>query len=146
MDNLLSSDYELALWSLIARTRHTLLTTRQRELAANNITPGQAFIIDIVHRLGNEATVKAIATHAFRENHSISEQANRIEQKGLLKKIRDVPGSTVVRFELTEKGREAHELIKRRHSIHDIVSVLSAEEYQTMIECLTKLINKAHSM
>jgi DNA-binding MarR family transcriptional regulator len=66
----------------------------------------------------------------------------RMEKKGLVKKIREVPGSTLLKFELTEKGLTALKNDKMKVE-KAIMSILSEEEYQQLMPILKKILNEA---
>ncbi|MFC1933125.1 MarR family winged helix-turn-helix transcriptional regulator [Chloroflexota bacterium] len=143
MEETISTDQEFNLWILLAETRHTMFKVRKKELAFSGILPRQAHVLRIIHEFGDKVTLKEISKHISREVHSISEQTSRMEKKGLLKKNRELPGTTFTRFEITEKGLEALDLVIKRASIHTIISVLSEEERQQLRLCLEKLLSKA---
>jgi DNA-binding MarR family transcriptional regulator len=65
-----------------------------------------------------------------------------MEKKGLVKKIREVPGSTLLRFELTKTGINS---LKNDKMIVEksIMSILSEEEYRQLIPILKKILSEA---
>ena len=60
-----------------------------------------------------------------------------------MKKIRDSPKSTKIRFELTEKGLNIYKDIKKIKSTRLIMSALSDKELQQLISLLEKIIRRA---
>ena len=100
----------------------------------------------MIHHLGEKATVREIARNLSRESNSISEQISRMEKKGLLKKIRDVPGTIITKSELTESGFKALDFARKRESLNDIMSVLSDDELKQFELCLHKILSKAREM
>jgi DNA-binding MarR family transcriptional regulator len=67
-------------------------------------------------------------------------------KEGLLKKIRETPKSTLLSFELTEKGFDAFNFSNDRiKADREIMSVLSEEERQQLISMLNKIITKAET-
>ena len=143
MKEIESIEKDMYLWTLVARVRHQMLRARQKELAPYNITPRQAHVLRVIHDLGNRATLKDVSTYVFREIHSISAQTSRMEKKGFIKKIRDKPGTTTTRFELTEKGLEVYKSSMKRDSIRIIMSALSEEEREGLSLYLDKILAKS---
>jgi DNA-binding MarR family transcriptional regulator len=66
-----------------------------------------------------------------------------LEKDGLVKKIREVPKSRLLRFELTEKGLDIYNKSKNRKVDKAIMSTLSKEEREQLISLLKKIISKA---
>jgi len=53
---------------------------------------------------GDRANLNELAERTERNLNTLSINVTKMEQAGLVKKIRDTPKSTKLRFELTEKG------------------------------------------
>jgi len=70
-------------------------------------------------------------------------QIMRMEKDGLVRKSRETPKSTLVSFELTEKGRQVCKDIYVVVSDKVIISVLSEEERRQMISMLNRIIATA---
>jgi DNA-binding MarR family transcriptional regulator len=67
----------------------------------------------------------------------------RMERDGIVKKVRETPKSTLISFELTAKGIETYNYVKKMKTIKHIMSVLSEEERQELISTLQKIIIEA---
>jgi DNA-binding MarR family transcriptional regulator len=146
MQEFMPSEEDLDLWLLLANTRHAMLRARQKELALYDISVRQAYVLRVIHDLGDKATLRDVSKHVFRAVNSISTQITGMEKKGLLKKIRDIPGTNKLRFEITDKGLRVYELITKRASIYAIMSVLSEEERQELRFYLDRLLSKSQEM
>ncbi|MDD5435695.1 MAG: MarR family transcriptional regulator [Nitrospira sp.] len=136
-------DADLELWLLIAFTRHAMEQSSAAEFSPYNVTPGQANVLRIIYELGSEATFTEIAKRTNRAIHTISARTIRMEQKGLVKKIRSVPGSTLMNFELTPEGLEVYKQTNKRESMKKILAVLSDKEREQLTHSLKKLFNEA---
>jgi DNA-binding MarR family transcriptional regulator len=66
-----------------------------------------------------------------------------MEKDGLVKKIREVPKSNQLSFELTEKGLDAFHKSKDWKTDKAIMSALSKEEIDLFMALLKKIIKKA---
>ena len=143
MDEITAKDSSLYARLLLGRARHLMVKARQKELAPCHISPRQANVLFVLYNLGHKATLSELAKHTDREKNTLSIQMTRMERDGIVKKFRETPKSTLISFELTEKGIEIYEFAKQSKSIKEIMSVLSEEDRQILIALLKKIIKKA---
>ena len=143
MDEITAKDSSLYARLLLGRARHLMVKARQKELTPYHISPRQANVLFILYNLGHKATLSELAKHTDRENNTLSIQMTRMERDGIVKKVRETPKSTLISFELTEKGIDTYNFVKISKTIKDIMSVLSEEERQMLIAILKKIIKKA---
>ena len=143
MDEITASNSSLYARLLLGRARHLMVKARQKELNPYHISPQQANVLYILCNLGHKATLSELAKHTDRENNTLSTQMSRMERDGIVKKVRETPKSTLLYFELTDKGIDTYNFVKKMKTIKDIMSVLSEEERQEFISILQKIINEA---
>ena len=129
---------------LIGKTRQLLFKARKKELDAYSVTPRQAHVLTCIYELGEKADLSALAERTERNMNTLSINMTKMEQAGLVKKIRDTPKSTKLRFELTETGFNIYQNVRKVKSAKTIMSALSEEERQQLISLLEKIINKTH--
>ncbi len=146
MGEQISLDSAWDLFTLLGNTRHAMVAARQKELAPYHITPRQALILLIIHDLGNKATLTEISKQVYREVHTISVQISRMAEKGLLKKKRETPGTTLTSFEITEMGLRTYDFVAKRESTLAIMSVLSGKERKQLRLYLDKLLSKSQEL
>ena len=127
---------------LFGRLSHQLLLARQKELNQYNIPVRQSYILRIIKDFGEEATIYKLAQQAERKNHVISKQTTRMENNGLIKKVKSKNKSNILKLELTEKGFDMVNLTKQNKSIEEIFSSISSEERQQLDSILNKLLIK----
>jgi len=139
----LEKDKEFKLWWLLNRTRDAMFKVRTRELRKAGISVRKAGALLIIKVLGNRAILSEIARWMFKEPHSVSGLINRMEEEGLVKRVKDLEKKNLVRVEITEKGQQAYEYSVKREALHRIISALSEEERDQFGSCLVKLRNKA---
>jgi DNA-binding MarR family transcriptional regulator len=120
-----------------------MLNARQKELSPYHLSSRQAYILFLLYHLGQRATLATLAKDGDREINTISLQMTTLEKDGLVKKIREVPKSRLLRFELTEKGLDIYNKSKNRKVDKAIMSTLSKEEREQLISLLKKIISKA---
>ena len=126
---------------LIAKVNHFMNRVRQKELAPYHISPRQGYILFVLHNLNHKATLAELARYCDRRVNNMSIQMARMEKKGLVKKTREVPGSSLLKFELTEKGITSLKNDKMKVE-KAIMSILSEEEYRQLIPILKKILNE----
>ena len=138
--NLSESNFEL--WHLIGKANHSLMKARQKELNQYHIPARQAYILRTMQSLGANTTLSELAKKVEREVHVISRQTVKMENDGLIKRIKDTPKSNLLKLELTEKGLEMIKVSKRSNSIDKIFSYLSQEKRQQLESALNLIVNK----
>lgn len=139
----LEKDKEFKLWWLFNRTRDAMFKVRTRELRKAGISVRKAGALLIIKVLGDRAILSEIARWMFKEPHSVSGLVNRMEEEGLVKRVKDLEKKNLVRVEMTEKGQQAYEYSVERETLHRVMSALSEEERDQFGSCLVKLRNKA---
>jgi DNA-binding MarR family transcriptional regulator len=142
VEEIISRDNGLYSQYLIAKVNHFMERVRQKELSPYHIAPRQGYILFVLQSLNHKATLAELAEYCDRRVNNMSIQMARMEKKGLVKKIREVPGSTLLKFELTEKGITALKNDKMKVE-KAIMSILSEEEYRQLIPILKKILNEA---
>jgi DNA-binding MarR family transcriptional regulator len=128
---------------LLGRARFLLVKARQKELAPYHVTPQQANVLTIIEDLGNKANFAELAERTERKLNTLSMQMTRMENDGLIKKVRQTPKSNQLAFELTEKGKNICREAKKIKSIKTIMSALNEEEHRQFALLLGKIIAKA---
>jgi len=136
-------DEDFNLWVLLLQARDTIFNARQKELHPYNISASQAAVLFSIQSIGDKATPAEISRWVFREPHSICEMLSRMEEKGLVRKVKDLGRKNLVRIMLTKKGHEVYRKSTRREFICKIMSSLSEKERQQLRSCLQTLRNKA---
>ncbi len=143
MEERISKDLKRYAWILIGKAREDMLKARQKELAPYEISPRQAYVCDILFHLGRKSTIAEVAKHVDREVNTLSQQLNRMEKDGLVKRYQEKAKSTLLTFELTEKGLAAYQNSLKRAAIKKIMSVLSEQELAQLIAMMEQIISAA---
>ena len=127
------------LWQIMARTNHIVVKLRQKELRQHGITMNEAVMLFTAMRLKKQATPATMSRELFWEPHTVSEQLNSMEKKGLITRIRDFNRQNLIRVEVTEKGLEAYSKSSRWQSTRKTMSVLTKEEQLQLWVLLAKI-------
>ena len=130
---------------LIGKTMQFLFRARKKELDSYHISPRQAHVLTCIYELSDRANLTELAELTDRNINTLSINMTKMEHDGLVKKIRDTPKSTKLRFELTEKGLDIYKDIRKIKSAKTIMSTLSEQERQQLISLLEKIINNSQN-
>ncbi len=136
-------DEDNRLYHLFAHARYLTFRAREKELQRYNLSPEQSQLLAVAQALGTKATPSEISRYMIREPHSVSSLVNRMVDKGLVKKVRDLDRKNLVKVVLTKKGQEALEITSKRGPIHRILGALSKEERKSFDAALEKIVAKA---
>ena len=132
MKNLQTIDKDYQTWWTILHSRRAMRKVRAKELLRYRITPEEAAVLFVVHTAGPRVTPADISRWILREPHSTFGLLQRMEKKGLVRKVKDLERKNLIRVLLTEKGREAYVKSAERVSIHRVMSSLSEEEQEKL--------------
>ncbi len=143
-DGTTQGDVDFPLWRLLDHTRYMIFRMREKELAEYNLTPEQAFVLDIIHASGGSTTINSIVDMSQHRHNSISALINRMARQGLLKKNRTRRDKRAFRIVSTAKGEE---LLGKasRGSVHDAFSCLDPGEKRQLEALLNRLMIRAYS-
>jgi len=142
MKKIARSEANFNLWLLIGKVNHSIVKIRQRELTQYDIPVRQLHALRIICLLGPRATLSEVASQVGREINVISRQCARMEDDGLIKRIRDKPKSNHLRLELTEKGLDILKISKKSKAINSLFSSLTEEQYCQMESTLKQILSK----
>ena len=131
------------LLGLLMEATDAVRKARQKELNEHGIDLAWSGVLLSVRALGDRATPVAIGKRLLRERHSVSEILSKMENDGLVKKIRDLDRRNRVRVVLTPKGLRLYEKSSKGMVFPSVISSLSQKERKHLKGCLRVLLNKA---
>ncbi len=143
MEKVVTIDFKHALWQLLNRTRHLVYKNRMRELKDNGVSYNNAMILYTALRLGKGATPAQISRGLSLERHTVSESLIKMENEGLIRRIKDLSRKNLIRIEVTDKGFEVYRRSANRESTKGIMSVLAREEQYELWRLLAKVRDEA---
>ena len=129
----------VALWMLLGRTARLVGKVRQKELNRYGISIDASAVLFTLSLLSNRATPANVSRYLFLEPNSVSQLVSRMENHGLLSKIRDLERSNYVRLEITPQGHDIFIRSGKHIATKSIMSVLSEDEQGEMESLLIKL-------
>ena len=127
---------------LLERASDSVFNMAQNKLASCNLNPREAYILFLIYHLSHKATLTELAKHRNRKINTISVQMTKMERAGLVNRVRDIPNSNRLRFELTEKGLTISHTSSKLITNKEIISNLSNEERQQLVLLLEKMLTK----
>jgi len=146
MEGLAINDNSVYARYMLSRARYFMTRARRKELAPYHISARQIFMMDLIVNLKRKVTLTELAKYANRGIGSLSVQLTKMESDGLIKRTRENTTSTLLTFELTEKGLDIYYSCQKLKGISVIMSVLSDEELQQFIVMLEKISKKAEKI
>jgi DNA-binding MarR family transcriptional regulator len=132
------------IWVLLDQAHFAVTRSRLLELAQFGLTKEQAQVLYVLKICGGSATMNQISSFTMRQRHSVSTLVNRMENAGLVRKVKDAR-EKVYKVVMTKKGRDRYAGVTRE-SIEMIFSSLSATEKYKLVSMLNELQEKARSL
>ena len=139
------ADFDFPLWRLLDHTRYMIFRSREKELADFNLTPEQAFVLDIIYASGGATTINRIVEMSQHRHNSISALINRMVRQGLVRKNRTRKDKRAFRIVSTLKGED---LLKKvpRSSVSRNLSCLNPAEKKLLASLLTRLLVNSYDV
>jgi DNA-binding MarR family transcriptional regulator len=134
---------EYRLWSILNQASWAVSTARRKELARYRMSWVQNQVLGIIDTLGKNVRTGEISRLLLRRYHSTSELLDRMEEKGMVKKIRSPYTRKGVKVELTDKGRRLYDRTIDLGAVSDIFTALTPRERKQLFGFLEKLRNRA---
>ena len=129
---------EINLYILLDQVDSIVTNAIELELKHLRITQPQVRILTMLSRENEPVTLEDLANWTLKEFNSVSTLINRMEKKGLIKKIKK-SGELKTYVTLTDKGSDLYHRKVTERSIHLIFDNLTAEEKTQLNVTLRKL-------
>ena len=139
------NDPDINLLILFAQTSLIIGDAIELELKHLRITRPQVGVLAMLSREDRPLTLDEIAKWTQKEFNSVSVLINRMEKKGLVRKVKknNSPKTYVV---LTEKGNILYHKKVTENSVHQIFGKLTDEEKRTFIQITSKLLDTTRDL
>ena len=138
----LEKDPNYELWRSLNHTRALIYRVRREELNQRRISMSTAAMLRSISFLKQDAIQARIAEHRFLKPHSVSEKLSEMEEKGLVKRVRDRENKTRVHVEMTKKGHALYRKCNLPGAVDDVMSSLTQKERVALSSILSKLQKK----
>ena len=133
----LSEQYEF--WILMTQVVEGLMKVNENEMRPIGLSPIQLGVMYVVKTAKEPLIGSEIARRLVRKPQSVHELLNRMEEQGMVKRIRSPEGKREVAIELTQKGEELFIEAGKVHIIPEILGQLSPQERKEVRAILEKL-------
>jgi DNA-binding MarR family transcriptional regulator len=143
IDYYYADDPFLRLYQLYRRAGAAMHRARRKELRKYRLSDSESAALFFIHASNDMITPAGIAQQMVQDSHATSQLIVRMEKRGLLKKIKDLPRPNMVRVALTEEGEQMYKKTQNIKSITSIFSFLSEEETGQLSGYLQTLWDKA---
>lgn len=139
------NDPEVNLYILLDQTDSIVTNAVELEIKHLKMTQPQVRVLTMLSREDKPATLEELANWTLKEFNSVSTLINRMEKKGLVKKIKK-NGDLKTYIRLTEKGNQLYHKQVTERSIHLIFDKLTTEEKKQLDSILKKIRNKTRDL
>jgi DNA-binding MarR family transcriptional regulator len=131
-------DLDINLYILLDQTDSIITNAIELEIKHLRMTQPQVRVLTMLSREDRPVTLDELANWTLKEFNSVSTLINRMEKKGLIKKVKKA-GEMKTYVTLTEKGSNLYHKQVTERSIHLIFDKLTSEEKQRLDLILKKL-------
>jgi DNA-binding MarR family transcriptional regulator len=132
------NDPEINLYILLDQTNCIVTNAVDLELKRLQMTQPQVRVLTMLSREDRPVTLDELANWTLKEFNSVSTLINRMEKKGLVKKIKK-EGELKTYVVLTEKGNNLYHKQVTERSLHLIFEKLTKQEQQQLNQLLKKV-------
>jgi DNA-binding MarR family transcriptional regulator len=140
-------DARLAAWSLLFQAFYATRKAEDRKLAKAKVglTHEKLAILQLATLYEDPLTPAEISRSLFRESQTIAAMLSRMEREGLVKRVPKRKGKPFTEVIATAKGKElCGPAVEETISFAtELMSCLSAEELEQLLELLRKIRQKA---
>jgi DNA-binding MarR family transcriptional regulator len=136
-------DKEYDLWILLSRVYHMVAKLRNMEMNKQGILPVQAYMLFIIHSMGNTTTPAELSRFVYQQRNSVSDILKRMEKQDLITKEKASKGNGRILIRITEKGKKILHLSKQRAHLHNVMSVLNETKREQLESLLESLRDRA---
>lgn len=130
----------LKLYIVLSRANKAINEVTNQFFQQNGVNPTEFAVLELLYHKGRQPLQK-IGSKILLASGSITYVVDKLEERGYLKRAFCPSDRRVTYAEITDEGKEFMDKIFPEHEqqLHELVSVLSSEEKDTLIELLKKL-------
>ncbi len=131
-------DQKLDLFVMLENVNHMVRRGREKELGLFGLNLIQASVLRLLRKNPEGLTLTEIASGIYRAPNSVSSLVSRMQQKGLLEKVKNSK-SGGIKICITKKGRKQYNETIDKTYLTSIVYALSDEELERLQFYLKKI-------
>ena len=100
-------------WGLLHKVQHLLHRAREMELENDGLSTVAAGVLSFVDASKKPVTPSMLSRYLHRQPHTISGLVSRMENQGLVKKVKDLERKNQVHVTLTKKGKRLAQKLEK---------------------------------
>lgn len=133
-------EFSLKTFVVLSKAYKTLMDKAVKDMKQYDLSPSEFMILDLLYAKG-KYPLQQIGEKILVTSGSITYNIDKLEKKGLLKRVHCEDDRRVIYAEITPAGQELFERIFPGHAelIHSLVDVLPLDEKKEIIHLLKKL-------
>ena len=135
----IKADKDYTLLTQLLQVADIFVKIRERELLPQNLSATAAEILFLVDAMGEDVTPAKLSRMTLREPHSTSGILMRMENHGLLKRIKNMDRKNMIRITLTAKGEKVLSQVLKKEGTVNVLSMLTAEQRSKLMKSLSVL-------
>jgi len=130
----------LKLYIVLSRANKAINEVTNQFFQQNGLNPTEFAVLELLYHKGRQPLQK-IGSKILLASGSITYVVDKLEKRGLIKRVSCPTDRRVTYAEITEEGAAFMEKIFPEHekNLHELMSALTPEEKETAIELLKKL-------
>ncbi|WLR42181.1 MarR family transcriptional regulator [Bacillus carboniphilus] len=145
--NMKDADLALKLFVVFFRSNKAVAQTVAEDVRSSGFNMTEFAVLELLYHKGDQP-IQKIGEQILISSGTITYVVDKLEKKGLLKRISCEKDRRVTYASITEQGEQVMKEIfpKHQHLIEQIFAELSNEEKDTMIDLLKKIGYKAETL
>jgi MarR family transcriptional regulator, 2-MHQ and catechol-resistance regulon repressor len=130
----------LKLFVVLSKAYKTVMDRAVKDMKQYGLPPSEFMVLEVLYTKG-KIPLQQIGEKILITSGSITYNIDKLEKKGLLKRVPCLEDRRVIYAEMTAAGNELFDRIFPEHSaaIHSLMKALSLDEKRVMIDLLKKL-------
>lgn len=131
-------------WSLLHQAYSLIYKNLDQAMTKAGISQAQASVLVVLKSVGRPLPLSRLARLLVQEAQSVTSLVDRLEGRGLVRRVPDSRDRRVINVQLTAEGEALFEQLypEARQGIADIFNALGQRELHTLTESLRKLRNR----
>lgn len=143
MNNGQFSEQFLDTWALFRRAANAMLKAREKELHQAGIRSIHAAVLRSIKAYGEPMTPAELSRWLFRESQTVAGLLNRMEEKGLVRRVKVDKDRRLTKVAITKKGEDVFDKISNSEVIFRIMSTLSEGELKQFRNYVARIMSKS---
>ncbi len=139
-----STESAFTTWSLLHQAYSLIYKNLDQAMTKTGISQAQASVLVVLKSVGRPLPLSRLARLLVQEAQSVTSLVDRLESRGLVRRVPDGRDRRVINVQLTGEGESLFGQIypEARQGITEVFAALNQRELHTMTEALRKLRNR----